>query len=127
MSPLYNTSRDDFAPLWAHFELDPDRIHVIDAADPGQDRPAKQRGGGHVLVAQVGYSPDVALAVKTYQLRGEPALAADGAAMVYLTDARPDEEIARYEGANAYLTKPFDPVELVDLVEELVAGRRRIA
>lgn len=38
-----------------------------------------------------------------------------------------DEEIARYEGANAYLTKPFDPVELVDLVEELVAGRRRIA
>lgn len=38
-----------------------------------------------------------------------------------------DEEIARYEGANAYLTKPFDPVELVYLVEELVAGRRRIA
>ena len=38
-----------------------------------------------------------------------------------------DEDIARYEGANDYLTKPFDPVELIDRVEELVAGRRRIA
>lgn len=38
-----------------------------------------------------------------------------------------NEEIARYEGANDYLTKPFNPIELVDRVEELVAGRRRIA
>lgn len=36
-----------------------------------------------------------------------------------------DEEIARYEGANDYLTKPFDPIELIDRVEELTAGRRR--
>ena len=38
-----------------------------------------------------------------------------------------DEEIARYEGANDYLTKPFDPIELIDRVEELTTGRRRIA
>ena len=38
-----------------------------------------------------------------------------------------DEDIARYEGANDYLTKPFDPVELIDRVEELMSGRRRIA
>ncbi len=38
-----------------------------------------------------------------------------------------DEEIARYEGANDYLTKPFDPVELIDRVGDLMVGRRRIA
>ncbi len=38
-----------------------------------------------------------------------------------------DEEIARYEGANDYLTKPFDPVELIDRVSDLMVGRRRIA
>ena len=99
MSPLYNTSRDDFAPLWAHFGLDIDRISVVDAADPGQDRPAKQRGPGHVLVAQVGYSPDVTAAVRTYQQRGNPLLSPDGVAMVFLKDARPDEEIARWRNA----------------------------
>lgn len=38
-----------------------------------------------------------------------------------------DEEIARYEGANDYLTKPFDPIELIDRVGELIGGRRRFA
>jgi len=99
LSPLYNTSREDFSALWSHFELEADRIHVVDAADPGQDRPAKQRGGGHVLVAQVGYSPDVAAAVRTYRQRGEPALAPDGAAMIFLKDARPAQEIARWRNA----------------------------
>jgi 2-polyprenyl-3-methyl-5-hydroxy-6-metoxy-1,4-benzoquinol methylase len=99
LSPLYNTSRDDLAPLWAHFNLDIGRISVVDAADVGQDRPAVQRGPGDVLVAQVGYSPDVAAAVRTYKSRGNPALAADGTALVFLKDARPDQEIARWRNA----------------------------
>lgn len=99
MSPLYNTSRDDFAPLWARLGLEIDRIHVVDAADPTQDRPAKSRAPGDVLIAQVGYSPDVAAAVKTYRQRGDSLLAADGTAMVFLKDARPDAEIARWRNA----------------------------
>jgi SAM-dependent methyltransferase len=99
VSPLYNTSRDDLAALWPHFRLDIQRISVVDAADPGQDRPSAARAPGDILVAQVGYSPDVALAVRTYRLRGDPALAADGTAMVFLKDPRPDAEIARWRNA----------------------------
>jgi len=36
-----------------------------------------------------------------------------------------DEQIARISGANEYLTKPFDLVELVQTAEELMTGKRR--
>ena len=65
LSPLYNTSRDDLSALWPHFQLDVQRISVVDAADPSQDRPAALRAPGDVLIAQVGYSPDVSLAVRS--------------------------------------------------------------
>jgi SAM-dependent methyltransferase len=99
LSPLYNTSRDDFAPLWPHFHLDLQRIAVVDAADPSQDRPSLTRAPGDILIAQVGYSPDVSLAVKTYRQRGDAALAPDGTAMVFLKDPRPDAEVARWRNA----------------------------
>ena len=36
-----------------------------------------------------------------------------------------DEQILRYEGANDYLRKPFDPMVLVGRAEELMKGMRR--
>ena len=36
-----------------------------------------------------------------------------------------DERIARFAGANEYLTKPFDLVELVDTAEDLMNGKCR--
>lgn len=36
-----------------------------------------------------------------------------------------DEQILRYEGANDYLRKPFDPVVLVGRAEALIAGERK--
>lgn len=36
-----------------------------------------------------------------------------------------DEQIARFAGANEYLTKPYDLVELVQTAEDLMSGKRR--
>ena len=36
-----------------------------------------------------------------------------------------DERIARFEGANDYLRKPFDPIVLVGRAEALMRGERR--
>jgi DNA-binding response OmpR family regulator len=36
-----------------------------------------------------------------------------------------DEQILRYEGANDYMRKPFDPIALVGRAEALIAGERK--
>ena len=36
-----------------------------------------------------------------------------------------DERIARFAGADEYLTKPFDLIELVQTAEDLMNGKRR--
>ena len=36
-----------------------------------------------------------------------------------------DEAIIRYEGANDYIRKPFDPIVLVGRAEALMNGERR--
>ena len=36
-----------------------------------------------------------------------------------------DEQILRFEGANDYMRKPFDPVTLVGRAEALIAGDRK--
>lgn len=38
-----------------------------------------------------------------------------------------DERIVRYEGANDYLRKPFDPVDLVGRAEMLMRGERQLS
>lgn len=54
------------------------------------------------------------------QLRGRPEM--DGTWIVLLTgnDTPQDRERAKQVGANAYLTKPFKPAQLSQLIEKLV-------
>jgi SAM-dependent methyltransferase len=99
VSPQYNTSREDFAPLFGALELAPEQVHLVDAADESQDQAASRAGPGHVLVSQIGYSPDVAAAAAVYRRRADARLAPDGAALFYLKDARPPAELARWRNA----------------------------
>lgn len=56
------------------------------------------------------------------QLRGRPEM--DGSWIVLLTgsDTPQDRERSRQVGANAFLTKPFKPAQLSQLIEKLVAA-----
>lgn len=58
------------------------------------------------------------------QLREDPAFAR--LPIVFLSARAQEADIARGTevGGDAYVTKPFDPLELVQLVERLVAERR---
>jgi CheY-like chemotaxis protein len=58
------------------------------------------------------------------QLREDPAFAT--LPIVFLSARAQETDIARGTevGGDAYVTKPFDPLELVQLVERLVAERR---
>jgi SAM-dependent methyltransferase len=96
LSPAYNTSREDFAPLLEELGLPPERVHLVDAADPGQDQGARVDEPGHLLISQIGYSPDVGHAIGTYRHRGDPLLGPDGAALFYLKGRRQPAELARW-------------------------------
>lgn len=58
------------------------------------------------------------------EMKQDPALA--DIPVIFLSARAQDADIERGTGlgASAYITKPFDPIDLVELVEELVAGRR---
>jgi CheY-like chemotaxis protein len=56
------------------------------------------------------------------RIRADPALA--GTRVVVVTAAAQDEDVRRgvAAGADAYITKPFEPQELVDTVRRFVGG-----
>ncbi len=60
----------------------------------------------------------------TAALRGEPATAALGIVMVSARAQRSDVRRGLDAGADAYLTKPFDPEALVRIVHELAEKGR---
>ena len=44
--------------------------------------------------------------------------------MLTARSSNSDEEIARFEGANGYMTKPFDPADLAQQASDLMNGRQ---
>jgi DNA-binding response OmpR family regulator len=58
------------------------------------------------------------------QLRADPTTAAIPVVLLTARALAADRVRGHDAGADAYVTKPFDPLELVELVEELVARLR---
>ncbi|MBY0463362.1 MAG: response regulator [Burkholderiales bacterium] len=56
------------------------------------------------------------------QLRARPEMAQTWIVMLSGNDAPQDREKGKQVGANAYLTKPFKPAQLSNLIEKLING-----
>jgi len=59
-------------------------------------------------------------------MRRTPGLVDIPVLMLTARDSDSDEEIARFEGANDYVTKPFDETLLIARAESLMAGRKAV-
>jgi two-component system, OmpR family, phosphate regulon response regulator PhoB len=58
------------------------------------------------------------------ELRGDPNLGSTPVIMLTARARQADREAAAAAGADRYLAKPFSPLELISLVEELLEGGR---
>jgi CheY-like chemotaxis protein len=62
------------------------------------------------------------------ELRADPATAATPVIMLTARARESDRDEASSAGADRYLAKPFSPLELISVVEELLLnGRRHVA
>jgi two-component system phosphate regulon response regulator PhoB len=59
------------------------------------------------------------------QIKSDPALTETRIVMLTARGQQSDRERGRKAGADAYLTKPFSPLELIDTIERLAASRER--
>jgi len=59
------------------------------------------------------------------QIKTDPALAGTRIVMLTARGQQSDRERGRKAGADAYLTKPFSPLELIDTIERLAGSRER--
>lgn len=93
------------------------------------------KDGNDVLAALVRRPPDLAIldcnmpgmsgVMVLREMRRRSELCSVPVLMLTGRTSVADEKIARFAGADDYLTKPFDLVELVHTAEELMNGRRR--
>ena len=59
------------------------------------------------------------------EMRNSPALCDIPVLMLTGRTSDSDQDLARYQGADDYMRKPFDPEELVFRVEDLLAKREK--
>ena len=99
--------------------LEDDRVRVIAAPDGTSALELAARLQPGLVLLDVGL-PDVSGVEVCRRLRLDPSTAATP--IVMLTAAAQQEDVARglAAGATVYLTKPFSPVRLLSLVEQLL-------
>jgi len=101
--------------------LEDERVRVIEASDGATALALADQLEPELIFLDVNL-PDLSGIEVCRRLRRQPRLA--GASIVMLTAAAQQEDISRglAAGATQYLTKPFSPVRLLSLVEELLPG-----
>jgi DNA-binding response OmpR family regulator len=98
-------------------------VHVVEAAD-GASAVERALAARPDLVLLDVDLPDLSGLEVCRRLKGEERMA--HTRIVMLTAAAQQDDIARglAAGADQYLTKPFSPVRLLSLVEQLTAARK---
>ena len=101
--------------------LEDERVRVIEASDGATALALADRLEPELIFLDVNL-PDLSGIEVCRRLRRQPQLA--GSSIVMLTAAAQQADISRglAAGATQYLTKPFSPVRLLSLVEELLPG-----
>ena len=101
--------------------LEDDRVHVVEAADGAGALRLAADLEPELIFLDV-HLPDMSGLEVCRRLRKQSRVA--GAQIVILTAAAQQDDIARglAAGATHYLTKPFSPVRLLSLVEQLLPG-----
>ena len=99
--------------------LEDDRVHVVEACDGAAALALAFELEPELIFLDVNL-PDMSGLEVCRRLRARPGTA--GAQIVMLTAAAQQDDIARgfAAGATRYLTKPFSPVRLLSLVENLL-------
>jgi two-component system, OmpR family, phosphate regulon response regulator PhoB len=101
--------------------LEDDRVRVIEAADGATALQLAEEFEPELVFLDVNL-PDMSGLEVCRRIRQRPRLASSR--VVMLTAAAQQDDLVRgmAAGASYYLTKPFSPVRLLSLVEELLPG-----
>lgn len=99
--------------------LEDDRLRVVDAGNAAAALELASALQPDLVLLDVNL-PDLSGLEVCHELRGDPRLAPTK--IVMLTAAAQESDVARglAAGADHYLTKPFSPVRLLSLVENLL-------
>lgn len=101
--------------------------HEVREATDGRRAGELAGGGWPDLVLLDIMLPDVDGFAVCEQIRADPATASIPVVLVSARAQAADRARGREVGCSAYVTKPFDPIDLVALVDELLAGGPRPA
>ena len=121
MLTILNTDDEPHVVELVRVTLEDERVRVIEASDGATALALADRLEPELIFLDVNL-PDLSGIEVCRRLRRQPRLA--GSSIVMLTAAAQQEDISRglAAGATQYLTKPFSPVRLLSLVEELLPG-----
>jgi DNA-binding response OmpR family regulator len=101
--------------------LEDERLRVLDAPDGTAALAAAERERPDLVLLDVNL-PDISGLEVCRRLRGCRAAGALRIVMLSAAAQRDDVALGLAAGADEYLTKPFSPVRLLALVEELLPG-----